>query len=274
MLDTRFWIERVARVVRFPILRPRYIHYIDEAHIDSDKTYSKRVLREEETRYEACNMQIMLDLKSVKLHFVVSIFWHYKSPLQFYNDEHDLSLVIIKKSFKSRRSRYLTEETHQQRIIEWKTSLSHDLKIKFKKNLMTQAFYTERLLPVYANLINEMLIQDDKYCILQEDNDNNHGTRSRDNVVVQFKTINWITTLFYSSQSSDLNSSEIVWNILKERVKKRQFRIVAKLKKVLLNEWDQIIMNEIRDRISDMSRRYKVLTDEKYDDEMIKSDKW
>jgi hypothetical protein len=39
---------------------------------------------------------------------------------------------------------------------------------------MTQAYYTERLLSVHANLINEMRIQDKRYCILQEDNDNSH----------------------------------------------------------------------------------------------------
>jgi hypothetical protein len=91
----------------------QYIHFTDETHFDSDETYSKRVLREEETRYEICNMQIMFNLKDVKLHFAASIFWHHKSPLQFYNDEHDSSSVITKKSFKSRRSRHQTEETYQ-----------------------------------------------------------------------------------------------------------------------------------------------------------------
>jgi hypothetical protein len=136
----------------------QYIHFTDKTHFDSNESYSKRVLREEKTRYEALNMQIMSDLKDVKLHFAVSIFWHHKSSLQLYNDEHDLSFVITKKSLKSFRSRYQSEETYQQRIIEWETSLSHDSKIKLKRNSMIQAYYTERLLSVYANLINEMRI--------------------------------------------------------------------------------------------------------------------
>jgi hypothetical protein len=81
----------------------QYIHFTDKAHFDSNETYSKRVLHEEVTQYEASNMQIMSDLKDVKLYFVASIFWHHKSPLQFYSDEHDSSFVIIKKSLKSRR---------------------------------------------------------------------------------------------------------------------------------------------------------------------------
>jgi hypothetical protein len=120
----------------------QYVHFSNETHFDSDETYSKRVLREQNTRYESQNMQIMLNMKKVKLHFEISIFWHHKSSLQFYNDEHDSSFVVIKKSLKSRRSRNQTKKTYQQRIIEWKISLSHDSKIKFKRNSMTQIYVT------------------------------------------------------------------------------------------------------------------------------------
>jgi hypothetical protein len=51
----------------------QYVHFSDEAHFDSNQTFSDRVLREEETRYEPENMQTMLDMKSVKLHVVVFI---------------------------------------------------------------------------------------------------------------------------------------------------------------------------------------------------------
>jgi hypothetical protein len=67
----------------------QYIHFTDEAHFDPGESYSKRVLREEGTRYEPQNMQPMPDMKGVKLHFAASISWHHKSPLLFYNDEHD-----------------------------------------------------------------------------------------------------------------------------------------------------------------------------------------
>jgi hypothetical protein len=217
-------------------------------------------------------MQIMSDMKEVKLHFAASVFWHHKSSLQFYNDEHDSPPVVIKKSLKSRRSRYQTEETYQQRIIEWKTSLSHDPKIKPKRNSMTQTYYTERLLSVYAQIINEGRVFHDRMSILQEDNDNSHDTRSKDNVVVRFKVANWIDTLIHSPQSLDLNSCESVWNILKQRVKRRQWRIVPKLKQMILDEWDKIIIDEIRDRISEMSQRCKILIEN--GDEVIKSDRW
>jgi hypothetical protein len=83
----------------------QYVHFTNETHLNSNEIFAKKMLREQSTRYEAANMQIMFQIKEVKLHFEVSISWHHKSSLIFYNDEHDSSLVIIKKSLKSRRSR-------------------------------------------------------------------------------------------------------------------------------------------------------------------------
>jgi uncharacterized protein YaiI (UPF0178 family) len=50
------------------------VHFTDEAHADPKELYSKRILREEGTRYESENMQSMLDMKEVKLHFAASMF--------------------------------------------------------------------------------------------------------------------------------------------------------------------------------------------------------
>ncbi len=250
----------------------QYVHFTNEARLNSNETYSKRILREEGTRYETRNMQFMLNMKEVKLHFAASIFWHHKSPLLFYNDEHDSSFVIIKKSLKSRKSKYETMNQHHQRVVEWEISLSHDSEIKSKRNSMTQTYYIEKLSFVYANLINETRIYHDRMSILQENNDNSHETRSKDNVVVRFKADNWISTLSHLSQSSDLNSFEDVWNILKQRVKRRQWRIVAQLKKALIEKWKKITIEEIRARISEMSERCKLLIET--DDKAIKSHLW
>jgi hypothetical protein len=217
-------------------------------------------------------MQSMLDMKKVKLHFAAFVFWHHKSFLIFYNDEHDTSSMIIKKSSKSRKSKYETKKQHHQRVVEWEISLSHDADIKFKRNSMTQIYYTEKLLSVYANLIHETRIYHDRRDILQEDNDNSHDTRSKDNIVLRCKQINWLETLSHSSQSSDLNPTESVWNMLKQRARRRQWRTVAKLKKMLLNEWDNITMKEIRSRISEMPERCSKLIET--GGKAIKSARW
>jgi hypothetical protein len=250
----------------------QYVHFTNEAHVDSKELYSKRILREEDTRYESQNMQSMFEMKEIKLHFAASVSWHHKSLLIFYNDEHDSSLVIIRKSLKPRKSKYETKEQHHQRIVEWEISLSHDAKIKSKENSMTQIYYTQKLLFVYANLINETRVYHDRRDLLQEDNDNSHDTRSKDNIVLRCKQINWLKTLSHSSQSSDINSFESVWNILKQRARRRQWRTVAKLKKVLLNEWDNISMKEIRSRISEMPERCSKLIET--DEKVIKSARW
>jgi hypothetical protein len=86
----------------------QYVHFTDEAHLDPSESYSKKILREEGTRYEARHMQSMPNMKGVKLHFAASISWHHKSPLLFYNDEHDPPPVITKKPPKPRKSKYET----------------------------------------------------------------------------------------------------------------------------------------------------------------------
>lgn len=115
----------------------QFVHYTEKAHLDPAECFSKRILREEGTRFEAKNMQPMPDMKGVKLHFAASIPWHHKGALQFYNDEHDPPPVITKKLPKPRKSRYQSEETYRQRIIQWEASLPHDPEVKPKGNSMT-----------------------------------------------------------------------------------------------------------------------------------------
>ncbi len=179
----------------------------------------------------------------------------------------------IKKSCKSRKSRkrkHKTKNEQCQRVIEWETSLSHHVEIKLKNNSMTQIYYTKRLLLIYAKEIHDCRMQD-RSCIFQEDNDSSHDTRSAINIVQSYKKVNWIETLIHFSQSSDLNSSEEVWNILKQRVRRQRCSNVTKLKRVILEEWDKISMNEIRARIREMPDRCRrVAKNEK----AIKSDLW
>ena len=202
-------------------------------------------------------MQPMPDMKGVKLHVAASVSWHHKGELQFYNDEHDKPAVEIKKAPKPRKSKYQTDEIYRQRLIAWEATNVHDVEIKSKGNSMTQLYYVERLLPIYADEIHACRLRPDdpSYCIFQEDNDPSHGTRSKNNVVVRFKTSNWLATMYHPPQSPDLNPMEGVWNILKMRVAKRACNNVAELKKAILEVWAEITQEEIRDRIREMPDR-------------------
>ena len=101
---------------------------------------------------------------------------------------------------------------------------------------MTRAYYTERLLPVYADEIHQCRLQHHRSCIFQKNNNLNHDTKSIDNIARRFKTINWLTTLTHSPQSFDLNPIEGMWNILKQRVFTHRIYNVAELKRVILEE--------------------------------------
>jgi hypothetical protein len=96
----------------------QYVHFTDEAHFDPDQMFEQRILREEGTRYEPENMQTMSSMKGVKLHIACSVSWHHKGALQFYNDEHDMPDIQIKKPRKPRKRKHDTEDEYRQRVAE------------------------------------------------------------------------------------------------------------------------------------------------------------
>jgi len=65
---------------------------------------------------------------------------------------------------------------------------------------------------------------------------------------------------------------EGVWNILKQRVRRRTWKNLEELKEVLQDEWSKIIMQEIRARISEMPQRCQDLI--KSGGGPIKSELW
>jgi hypothetical protein len=124
------------------------------------------------------------------LHIAASISWHHKGALQFYNDEHDMPDIEMKKPRKPRRRKTDTDDAYRQRVAEWEASLPHDVDIKPQGNSMTQIYYSERLLPVYIKEIHGCRLIHDRSCMLQEDKDSSHGTRSTVNIVRTCKTAN------------------------------------------------------------------------------------
>lgn len=234
------------------------VHWTDEAHIDPSQVSSQYILREEGTRYDPSNIEERSELKGVEFHIAASVSWHHKSPLQFYNDEHDFPEIKVLNPRKPRRRKNETDEQHHDRLLEWEASLPHDVQIKSKGNSMTQAYYVKRLLPVYLQSYNEARMMN-LNPLLQEDNDNSHGTRSKDNIVQSFKAANWITTLIHPPQSPDLNPIEAVWNILKQKLRQKRWHGKHQLKQAILETWDEISMDEIRSRIAEMPDRCKML---------------
>ena len=137
---------------------------------------------------------------------------------------------------------------------------------------MTQAYYVEKLLPYHIAATQQLRLQYTRG-ILQEDNDPSHGTRSGPKGAAnRIREANWIETLKHPAQSPDLNPAEGIWNILKQRIRRRQYRNLEELTRVIWEEWEKISMDEIRARIKEMPRRCNQLV--QTGGKAIKSELW
>jgi hypothetical protein len=119
---------------------------------------------------------------------------------------------------------------------------------------MTQKYYTERLLPIYIDAICKAQLRDNGPWLFQEDGDPSHGIR-KEGLAHKLKEANWITNLKHPAQSPDLNPIEAIWNIIKQRLRRRTFDSEEEVKKALQEEWSKITMAEVQKRISEMPSR-------------------
>lgn len=169
---------------------------------------------------------------------------------------------------------YESKEEFEARIREWEASLPQEQVVKPKGNAMTQKYYVDNLLPVYVNAIQEARMRPGgelKPWLFQEDGDPSHGKRKR-GLAQLFLEKNWIATLCHPAQSPDLNPIEAIWNILKQRVRRRTWRTMAEYKAIVRDEWGKITMKEVRARIAEMPERCKRLV--KTGGAPIKSSLW
>lgn len=95
---------------------------------------------------------------------------------------------------------------------------------------------------------------------MQEDGDPSHGIKKA-GLAQALKKANWIANLPHPAQSPDLNPMEGIWNILKQRVRRRNWESLDELKDILQDEWSKITMKEVRARILDMPRRCEELVE-------------
>ena len=119
---------------------------------------------------------------------------------------------------------------------------------------MTQKYYVERLLPIYCAAIKSMRNINNKLWLLQEDRDPSHGIKKK-GLAQEYKEAHNIKNLKHPPQSPDLNPIEGIWNIIKQRLRRRIFDSEEEMKIALQEEWDKITLEEIRSRISDLPRR-------------------
>lgn len=70
-----------------------------------------------------------------------------------------------------------------------------------------------------------------------------------------YKAAHKITNHKHPTQSPDLNPTEAIWNIIKQRLRRRLFDSEEEVKQAFQEEWNKITLKEIRDRKSDILER-------------------
>ena len=127
---------------------------------------------------------------------------------------------------------------------------------------MTQKYYVEKILPSYIDAIQHGRIYGPSDGVsdwlLVEDGDPSHGMKSSDeSLAKQLKRDNWVVNLQHPSKSPDLNCSEGIWNIIKNRVRRkvRSNHSDATVKRLLQEEWRRVSQASIRARIAEMPDR-------------------
>ena len=181
--------------------------------------------------------------------------------LIFYNDEEE----TVKKPKQPRKPRHRKQETDQEfayRLLEWRAAIPHNYEVKPKGNAMTQKYYCEKVLPVYCDAINQLRVSFgtgiEPWALL-EDGDPSHGLR-KEGLAHNLKVRNWIANHYHPPNCPDLNPIEAIWNIIKQRARRRIWRTIEELKDILQDEWSKVTQAEIRARIDDLPRRCKLLT--------------
>ena len=266
-------------------------------HVDPSARGDAFILRERGTRYNLENVLARQPKKGVKYHVAGWVNWHSKcEKLEFYNDEDlEQELEHAQEAAEAsvtqdhgprprkprRRPTTETTEEYAQRIVaydkelaEWEARYVPRPKISGKGNSMTQAYYSDRLLPVYLDAMAHIKRQRGHTPILQEDGDPSHGKRKR-GVAERRREASGITSLIHPPYSPDLSPIEGCWNIWKQRMRtipdldlleQEEFERIAN------DTWRDIDMHSIRQRIADLPNRCKMLI--KNGGQRIKGGKW
>lgn len=262
------------------------IVFTDEFHLDPSQQRAPQILRREGTRNELQNIATRPPKTGIILHCAGWVNWYAKcEKLEFYNDEAVQHVVeeaqeaaeeVAKETANTATSKATTaqprrrpttesETEYQDRLRQWKTAVTPrapQINAKPVGNSMTQAYYTERLLPVYISAIQRLeILYPGQQFYLQEDGDPSHGLKKYGPAQRVRDAAN-VRTHQHPPYSPDMNPIEAAWSILKQRlrqIRRLQHMDINKLKSTVQRVWSDITIEQIQERISDLPERCRIL---------------
>ena len=137
---------------------------------------------------------------------------------------------------------------------------------------MSQALYTEHILPGHIAHLRKTQAQLRQDAFLMEDGDPSHGKRSTNNPVQALRDRSWIKSLTHPPQSPDLDPTEGMWNIMKEDIKRQPWSTASEFKSAIKRAWYRITRDQIRQRIYSMKDQCNQLVESS--GKRIKGDLW
>jgi hypothetical protein len=141
---------------------------------------------------------------------------------------------------------------YQQQVQTWKADQALSIEVIPKGNAMSQAFYTEHVLPHHIKHIQKIQELKRHKFWFQEDGDPSHGKRSRNNVAAQLKIDADLQLFTHPAQSPDFNPIESVWQIIKQRLHGGEWHSVQEFKEAIQREWDRVTQTHICCRVREM----------------------
>ncbi len=221
----------LSQYYRHEILISFQIHWSDEVHFHQNSRHTEWVIRNRQERNCSDCTQKRRRTADTQFSIWAMIEVDYKSELMFY--EYTEEKNYQQKNEKIRKKTYKMSES------------------------MTQERYVNEILPIVKARKKEVKSAEDQF-MFQKNNDDSHDTRSEENIArfrkmqMKLKFIeNW------SSNSSDLNSIENVWRILKSRVKRYKCTTSKQLRKVIEQKWKKITLKKINECILNSSKGKK-----------------
>lgn len=145
----------------------------------------------------------------------------------------------------------ILESTEERFLIIWDKKNWGSIKATAYINHILEPVVKPFLHHQYEQILSRQTLS--SWIIFMDDTAPAHRAK----ITQEFKKKNFFRILNWSSNSPDLNPIENIWNLLKNRLQAREPRPqeIEEIKKAVVEEWNAIIIEEIRKYVDSMPKR-------------------